>query len=197
MAKIAGRKNNAAWQAANNWMQRVGEGEIADLISNLTGNDELNALLALITSTYTAFNVFIPEVLGDIGTWVDSWTLYGVPLDVWIGKASYDVYNKIDGKYKPTFAKVVADAGNSVRLLYKIAQFGSRQLGWFSRDDNIGPHPMAMRAAANRQERLVILQARLVRAHAILDARSPRPAVSIPKRQPGRKVPEGKRRLTT
>lgn len=156
MAKIAGRKNEAAWQAGNNFIATLSPDDQADMGQAMEQITTLVSALAAITVAYATTGIPLPSVLLTITSWVSEMMITGIPLDVWIGKASYDLYSKgedDEGKtvYKPEMGPALAKAAHDVRQFVKSWQFGKRQQRWLSQDTP--PIPHAVRLAAVKKEK--------------------------------------------
>lgn len=153
MAKIAGRKNDSAWQGANNWLERAAPAVIAALEADLEAKPEVIAAYAIIKSTYAAQGIPLPDALASITSWVATMTNGGFPRDVWFGQCAYDFYNKMlnpltgQWEYLKIITPLLSKAAAVIRFVVKVYQFADRQAGWLAQDTHPPVTARAARAA--------------------------------------------------
>jgi hypothetical protein len=155
MAKIAGRKNNAAWQGANNWLLRATSDMLSSLSAALEADTDVGNAQAAIQAAYTGLGIPVPSELQSVTTWISYLVDHGFPLDVWIGKASYDIYQKTgtgdDATYTPQMGPALAKAAETIRWLVKMYQFAQTQQRWFSQDTPPPPTARAIKQMSKAQ----------------------------------------------
>jgi len=147
MAKIAGRKTTAAWQAANNYMANTDPTDLANLAEAIESAPEATAAYNQIKDTYQLVGIGLPLNMASMTSWVSSMTILGIPLDVWMGKTSYDIYEPqtVGSKvvYEKQIEPLLAKFAVVLRHLLKISQFAYRQTRWLAKDTH-PPTPPAL-----------------------------------------------------
>lgn len=193
MAKIAGRKNEGAWQLFNNWLVDHAGPDAAGFEEALEGSANLMAAWELISETYGGYGVTMPVEMATFTDWCTSMIIGGIPLDMWMGKVSYDFYTKttVGGEtvYKPILGPTVALAAIDIRALAKLYQFADRQATWLARDTH--PIPAGMRLAKRSPEGIAYRASQAKKTRDAIAARIELRPVPVPRLSPA-KMPRKK-----
>ena len=136
MAKIAGRKNQGAWQRTNKAMLQADDSVQTALVTALAGSQPINDAFNKIVLYSGSFGLQSEFDYPTVTDWCDTLVETGIPLDIWLGKASYDTYVLKPGSnppvYQPQLTPVLEKAAIQIRKICKQQLFAARQIQWLS-----------------------------------------------------------------
>lgn len=117
MARLAGRKKDAAWMRMNKFVRtRLTSETRSTLVDLLEADAEVSAGVAAYLTIIASAGVATDKTASDF---IENWCAQGFPREVWFGYTRFDTYAKPTGKdyYAPVHGAIVRQGANSLRAI--------------------------------------------------------------------------------